>query len=433
MPRKRLGYRVFESVYELIFHENLNSEALKFFTATSYVAIGTLFGSLLTLVFYIFGARVLGPTNFGNLTLVITVSTILAISMQINLQAAIKYGSGARDDSTRSCIISTFGLQVALLTTGSTAIFILFSGQLSTIFGIPLNVYLYAVSYAAIITFFVFTTNLLRILFKIRAFALLNALQSVIVLAAFFVFVSANIRSWQAAVFSIDIANAAIGMILVVYLRQYLKLQFDRFWSRKLLNYAAIALPGVIAGSFVGIDRILINRFITTAAVGIYSAYYLPSITLSVALWGIVNASYFPSASKSEDRVSIFHNVNKAVPYIAATLVPLFFFVEYIIFIFYGHQYPFSVELGLLFAFAATASFVCSCYYYLMASEGIRGAKVNTFSSIIAVLIGVDVALIPLIGILGAAIGFISAELTATLYLLSRRRILSASRSSMLK
>ena len=63
-----------------------------------------------------------------------------------------------------------------------------------------------------------------------------------------------------------------------------------------------------------------------------------------------------------------------------------------------------------------------------MASEGTRGAKVNTLSSIIAliVLVGFDVVLIPLIGILGAAITLIFAYLIAAFYLLSKRRVLSA-------
>jgi O-antigen/teichoic acid export membrane protein len=56
-----------------------------------------------------------------------------------------------------------------------------------------------------------------------------------------------------------------------------------------------------------------------------------------------------------------------------------------------------------------------------MASQGTRGAKVNTLNSIIAliVLVGFDVVLIPLIGILGAAITLVFAYFTAASCLLS--------------
>jgi O-antigen/teichoic acid export membrane protein len=354
------------------------------------------------------------------------VSTILSISMGLGLSGTLKYGSGEPDDSVRSRIISTYALQMALLTVGSIAIYVLFSAQLSTVFGISTEVYLFAVAYAAIGTFFGFSVTSLRILFKIRTFALFNALQSVIVLAAFLIFVSTNMQSWQAAVFSIYIGDAAIAVILVVHLRQYIKLQFDRPWAKRIMIYTQYALPGGIAGAFMGVDRILINKFITTAAVGNYNAYYLPSLTIASTLWGIFNAAFFPYASKSRGKLSIFRNVNKAVPYLVAALVPSFLVIEWIIFTLYGRQYHFSAELGLVFAFAATTYFFYLCYSYLIASEGTSGAKINTLSSVIALafLIGLNVLLLPLFGISGAAVALVAAYLIAALYLVSRHRVL---------
>ncbi len=426
MPLSEFGYRLVNALYELIFKEKMSPETQQFFTGTSYVAIGTLFGSLLTFVFYIFGARALGPTNFGNLALLSTVGVIFSISMQMCVLGGLKYGAEAHSDSVQSRIISTLSLQTALLTVGSIAIFALFSAQLSNVFGISIELYLFAIAYGAIVTFFALTTNLLRSLFRIRAVALINALQSVIMLAAFLIFLSADIRSWQAAAFSLYLGYAVVIVIVVVYLRQYIKLQYDRFWSRKLASYAVVTLPAGIAGAFMGVDKILINKFITTAAVGIYNAYYLPSITVAIALASIFNVTFFPLASKSRDKLSIFRKVNKAAPYLAAALLPSMLLIEFIIFIFYGSQYHFSAELGLLFAVAATTCIFYQCYSALMASEGTSGAKVTALSAVIAlaVIIGLNVTLLPVIGISGAAVALIFAYLTADLYLVSRWRVL---------
>lgn len=108
----------------------------EFFTGTSYVAIGTLSGSLLTVIFNVLAARILGPRNFGNLGLVVTVSGIIGVPMGMCQLGALKYGSGAQDDSVRSRIISTLILQVAFITVGSIAMYLLFSAQLSNVFGI---------------------------------------------------------------------------------------------------------------------------------------------------------------------------------------------------------------------------------------------------------------------------------------------------------
>ena len=131
------------------------------------------------------------------------------------------------------------------------------------------------------------------------------------------------------------------------------------FGQKNSLSYAVVTLPGGIAGAFMGVDKILINKFITTAAVGIYNAYYLPSITVAIALASFSTSTFFPLASKSRDKLSIFRKVNKAAPYLAAALLPSMLLIEFIIFIFYGSQYHFSAELGLLFAFAAT-----TCIFY---------------------------------------------------------------------
>jgi O-antigen/teichoic acid export membrane protein len=183
-----------------------------------------------------------------------------------------------------------------------------------------------------------------------------------------------------------------------------------------------------VAATFMGVDRLLINKFMTTAAVGIYAAYFMPSITVAVMLWMIINAAFFPYASKSNDKLAILRRVSKAAPYLAALIVPSVLLLQWIVFFFYGRQYPFSWEIALFFAIAATMAFFYQALSWLMASEGTRGAKVNTLSSIIAliVLVGFDVVLIPLIGILGAAITLIFAYLIAAFYLLSKRRVLSA-------
>jgi len=219
-----------------------------------------------------------------------------------------------------------------------------------------------------------------------------------------------------------------IGFILVIYLKDYMKLRFDRSWAKKVMHYSLLALPGAVAGIFMGVDRLLINKFMTTADVGIYNAYFLPSITVAFMLWTVINAAFFPYASKSDDKSAILRHASKAAPYLAASLTPLVLLFEWIIFFLYGRQYPFSWEIALFFAIAATMSFFYLALSWLMASEGTRGAKVNTLSSIIGLiaLIGLDVVLIPLIGILGAAITLVFAYLIAALYLLSKRRVLSA-------
>lgn len=428
MTVKELGLRLLSVLYELIFKEKMDDQARSFVLSTSYVGIGTLVGSLFTLAFSIIAARALGPGNFGILGLVTTVGTILAISMIAASTPMIKYGSEVQDHLVQVTIISTSYILIAVLTVASACIFVLFSAPLSYLFGVTAEVFFFALFLAVTSTFYQLTTNSLRVFFKMRAYALLTAAQSVILLAAFLAFISKNLTSWELAAYSYYLSYAVIGFILVVYLKDYIKLRFERSWAKKIVHYSLLALPGGVAATFMGVDRILINKFTTTADVGIYNAYFLPSITVAVLLWMIINAAFFPYASKSDDRLAILRRVNKAMPYLAAALAPSVLLLEWIVFFLYGRQYPFSWEIALFFAIAATMAFFYQALSWLMASQGTRGATVNTLSSIIAliVLLGFDVVLIPRIGILGAAITLVFAYLVAASYLLSRRRVLSA-------
>lgn len=427
MRLKDFSYRLLNRLHVLIFKEQIGPEALQFFTGTSYVAIGTLFGSLLTFVFYIIAARIMGATNFGNLALVMTMSSILAIPMGLSMVAGIKYGAEAVDDYVRSLIISTLSWQIALFTLGSIVIYVLFSAQLSRIFGVSAELYLFALVYAALVVFFTLTTSLLRILFRIRTVGVINAVQSAITLVAFLGFVSVKFQSWQAAAFSFYIGYAVLAVVFIFPLRRYIKLQFDWLWSRKLVNYALPALPGTAAVALMGIDKILINKFITAAAVGIYNAYYVSSIVIAASVFSIVNVAFFPLASRSRNKLEIFRKVNVVAPYLAAALLPSFTLIEFVVFIFYGSQYHFSIGLGLLFAVASTAYFFFFWYGYIMASEGTSGAKVFSISTIIAaaVIIGLNAVLLPFIGILGAAFALVCAYLAAFTYLVSRWRVLN--------
>jgi len=424
MSLAEFAYLLLDKPYEIIFKERLSYRTAELFLSTSYVAVGTLFGSALTFVFLILGARILGPQGFGDLSLVMSIGVIAAISMEFNLVATLKYASGGHYDSVRTNIISTSSIEALLLVTASTVVFVLLSHQLSYLLGVSTAVFLVAVAYAAALTSFTLAMNVLRVLFSMKAYALSNAAQSALLFALFLVVIHSGTQSWQSAAYALAASNVVISVIVILCIRDHFKLRFDWYWARKITRYSFFAIPGLIAGGFMGLDRIFVNLFMTTAAVGLYNAYFLPSITIAATLWGIVNAAFFPYASRSNDKRALLLKINTVIPYLAVVLVPLIVCAEVIAFVLYGHQYAFSLQLSFFFALAATVYIVFLSYTWLAASVGARGAKMSTVCNVLAlvVLIGLDIVLIPRIGILGAAITLISSYLVPTLFLYSRKQ-----------
>ena len=107
MSLKELSLRLLSALYELIFKEKMGDEARTFILSTLYVGIGTLVGALFAFAFSIIAARILGPSNFGVLGLIITVGNILTLSMLVSITPMMKYGSEAHDHFARVSIIST--------------------------------------------------------------------------------------------------------------------------------------------------------------------------------------------------------------------------------------------------------------------------------------------------------------------------------------
>jgi O-antigen/teichoic acid export membrane protein len=424
MSPKDFAYRLLSTPYEFIFKEQLGHRTAELFLSTSYVAIGTLFGSALTFIFLILGARILGPQDFGDLSLVMSISVIVGISMELNLVATVNYGSGAHDDSVRTKIISTASIEALLLVTASTVVFALLSPQLAYLLGVSAAVFLFAIVYGAAFTCFTFAMNALRVVFSMKAYALSAAAQSVVCIALFLALVTDGMKSWQSAAYALSVSNLAVSLIVIFYVRAYVARQFDWYWARRIMRYSFFAVPGLIAVAFMGLDRILINLFMTTATVGLYNAYFLPSITLAATLWGIVNATFFPYASRSKDKLALLRKINTVTPYLAVVLVPLIVCAEVIAFVLYGHQYAFGLLLSFFFALAATVYVVFLSYTWLAASVGASGAKMSTVCNVLAllVLLCLDVVLIPRLGILGAAITLIFSYLVPTVFLYSRKQ-----------
>jgi O-antigen/teichoic acid export membrane protein len=172
-----------------------------------------------------------------------------------------------------------------------------------------------------------------------------------------------------------------------------------------LTGYSLFAAVGGLSFVFyTNIDKILINKYLSVAEVGIYRAYFVASINITVLLWAMFNTIFFPTISKYKDKSMVFNRINKLIPYLISLGVPLMFFCEFIILKLYGSQYPINPILMLMFAFAAVLVVWYGLYDWTFTSEGTRGVKIGLLGTItIAVLnLLLNIFLIPHFALYGA-------------------------------
>ncbi|NQE54741.1 hypothetical protein C5S29_14215 [ANME-1 cluster archaeon GoMg3.2] len=421
----RLFIKLITFGYERIFHEKMSDEVEKFFKNLSYVGLGTIIATIFSFTFNILAGRILGASGYGEFTLVQSVAMFLYIPMILGFGTAmIKYNAEKEDYNRQRSIISTTYILVFIFTIVSIIIYYLFQSQISNLFSVSAEFIYLAVVFAVLFVFYTLTTSTLRGLHELKKYAIFQPVYSIILLSAFLVFVFIFFISFEAMVFSMCLAYGITGGIILVFIRKYLRFEFNKHWAGKLASYGSYAIIGGVSSVFYSnIDKILINKYMSVADVGIYRAYNYSIITILMLFIGIFVTVLFPIASKYEGKKIMFKRINKIIPYIIILCLPLMIGSGFIILKLYGGEYTFDLKLALLFGIAGICVSIGTIYGWLMNSVGMQGVKITSFAAIILALanISLNVWLIPLIGIEGAIIATIISYILYIGIVLSKR------------
>jgi len=393
--------------YEKIFHEEMSGEIKKFIKNLTYIGIGTIIAMIFSFTFNILAGRLLGPLRYGEFTLVQSVAMFLYIPMILGISTAmVKYSSEKKDEKRQAIIVSTAYIMILTFTITSVILLYVFSSQFSNLFSISKEIFYLSIAFAVLFALYTCTTDILRGLLKIKILSVLKPIFSIVALSAFLLFIIVYARSYISAVFSMYLAYGVTSIIAFIFiLKKYFTYNIKKSWANKLLRYGIFTLLGSLSFVFyTNIDVILINRYMTELDVGIYRAYYFSSIYILGFLWNTFNVVFFPSISKYKNKEKIFNKIKKIIPYLIAIGIPFVFVCELVILKFYGKSYPLNFQLMILFA-ATSVLIVCyGLYDWTFCSQGIKGVKLVTMSSITIAIINIilNILLIPRYQLFGA-------------------------------
>lgn len=418
-----------ENIYKNIFGEKITPRIRSFIRDLQIVAIGSGIGNFLGIISQILAGRILGPAEYGKFSLVQSIAMLLYVPMLLGFNTAmVKYSSEKEDVERQTKIISTAFIIVISLTVISSTIYFLLQSHFIRIFYISGNLFRLAVISAILFTLYTITTETVRSLFKMKILAIFQSIYAIILLSVFLLFVfTKTILSFKSMVYSTFFAWGVVSIVLLtVFLRKYLRLLFSKEWASTLSKYSLFAIVGGISFAvYTSIDKILINKYMTTVDLGIYKAYYLSSIGLASLFSGVFNTVFFPTASQYEDKKELFNKINKLIPYVITAGLPFILICEFIILKFYGKQYHLNLLWLALFAVASIFVVIDGLYGWFFNSIGNQGVKLISFAGGVLALVNISLnfILIPLIGIT-AAIGsiIISFAICITIELLLGRK-----------
>jgi O-antigen/teichoic acid export membrane protein len=429
---KTLVTRLAGTVYRRVFNQEMSPAEVDFVHSLSWVGAGTFIATALLAVFSILGGRLLGPQEYGKFVLIQSIAYFLCIPMTMSFDTAMLKYNAENDELTRQkSIVSTAYIIIASLTAISVAVMLLFARPLSAVFGATPELFRFSIYFAVLYTLFTLAQVVLRSVNRMRVFALSQPVQTAVVLIAFALFLFLGKLTFEAMVYSKLISYAITALVLyLLYIGRYFTFNFDTAWARTLSRFASAAIIASIAVAFCdNISKIIIARYMTVADVGIYGAYFTATVYIAGVLWGILNMVFFPTASKYKDKRPLLRRINRLVPLIIVLGIPLVMGIGYLILLLYGGDYPFNILWLALFATSAILCMVRELYAALLTSEGPRGAFLSSIAAVVTALVslGLNLLLVPAIGIPGAMVAAIAAYLAGMIVLLWRgRRYLKA-------
>ena len=377
--------KIISIFYKLIFKEELNDSVIEFINNLSYVGFGTIVSIIFTFIFNILAGRLLGPSGYGEFSLVQSIATFLAVPMFLGINfSMLKYNSEKKDFERQQKIISTSYILIFIFTTVSIFLYFLFSTQISQAFSVSTGLYYLSVLFATIFVFYTLFTSTLASLHEMKKFALFRLIYSIILLSTFFVFIYINFVSSKSMILSVCITYGITGGIILAYLHKFVKLKFDKIWASKLTRYCSYALFGGISSAFYSnIDKILINKYMNTANIGIYWAYSYSFTMALLTVLAVFEIVFFPLASKIPNKVFIYKKINKFIPFLIILSLPFMIFSGFIILKLYGSKYPFDLKLAILFGIVGIFITIDKFYGLLMDSTGKKGKRIVSIAAIV--------------------------------------------------
>ena len=394
---------------------------IKYFKNTSWLFAEKILRLLEVLFVGIWVARYLGPESFGLLSYAQALVFLFASIATLGLDTVV-VRELVKDESKRGSLIGT-------------VFFLKFLGALLAILLLSTSInFTSNDKYTNLIVFIIASSTILKAFDVIDFYFQSKVMSRYVVFAKIFTlsisaFLKILLILFQAPLLAfawivfLDACILAIGYLYFFFKKsQSLKLREITFKKEIMISLLKdswpLMLSGIIISIYMKIDQVMIKEMIGIEAVGQYAAaarlseawYFIPLVLASSLFPAIINAK----KHSNELYFSRLQKLYDSLVWLAiAIAIPITFMSDWLINLLYGAQY--SQAAGVLTIHIWTAIFVfqgVAFSRFLTAENWTIKAFYRTLLGLIF-NIGLNLVLIPLYGIEGAAVATLIGQFTA--------------------
>ncbi len=390
-----------------VFRHPPGEATMAFIRNLLYAFFGVGGATLITFGFNVLAIRHIGPSEYGRLNLIISISEFFMIVPLWGLTATALRYLGAEPDNRRE-IIGTSFTTVFFLSLLLFPAYIFSRPLVEGFLKIDSALYYFSVLYALFhLAFYLFQSFFQGLgMFKFLSVLSITSSLFFVGTVCFSIFYLKD-DSFLVLYWSNLWRPLLVVLAGAVFLRRQL-FCFCRQTFRRLFAYGSLSMLSVFAGFFSlgSIDNLMINYYLGSTEVGIYSAYYVVFSILTGKILNTFSQTFLPAAAHTEDVGVLYRKaiVLRRKGVFLAFLVNLA--LVWILFQFYGREFDFDLLMAMIISLSTSIYCFQMVFGNILASRGVQGVRYGPLFAVVNAALNVllNFILIPSLGLRGAAL-----------------------------
>lgn len=392
MGLKKILLSKVEIFHLYIFGHKISRQMKDFLKNLSWSFFGGMIAGIVLFAVNILAGRWLGPNEYGKYSLIVAISFFLVAPMTLGLEvSASRFITIVQTQGIKNCI-GKFILKRTILSTLVIGLMgIIFILAIRPKLGIGSSLFYTALFLSMVSAVRLVADGILRGQNLFRKQALLRLTEGLIIMVVFLILIIL-IKNKNYLIYIISVICGYL-VFFFLFLKGFWRRDVGNFYQGKtidfqeIIKYGYFASIGVLATFlFIGSDKILVNKFLDTSNLGIYSAYFTTVILPMVQIQVLFNNVFFPAISKSKNKVVQLKKINKIALISFPLLLPLIWIFIFVVIKLFGRQYPTDLSLICLFGIYALIYLYVNIRQWILASIS---TKSIFFSSIVALIAGI--------------------------------------------
>ena len=366
-----------EFIHIKLFGHEKSDVMRDFLKNLSWSFFGGIIAAAIMFLVNVMAGRFLGPIEFGKYNYIYSFAASLTFFFLLgNNQSGIRYISDEKYKERKNNILNALFFLTLVQSLALFFIAFIFGGMLSKKFGISITTVYFVFFMGFVFSFKELFDSFLRSFGYFKKQSFLKIGDAFLVLSFFtfsLLFFKGKLEylhyAWAMMI------GASFSIMIPLYFFKGRFGKFDKSDLSIIFHYNKFLIIAGISGLILGLEKILIGKFMGMESLGNYSAYYASS-QMIVSNFSILFMNIFwPTVIKNKANIEIVVNKLSRLffKYFPIWIALNFASISFFIFL-YGKQYEMTVMLILLFAIATILNVFYSVFMSIMNIDKISKA-----------------------------------------------------------